>query len=200
MVDHRVSSPDAGPDAKCSDDARLARSGTLSIPALLLDEIRRHGQSAYPEECCGLLVGQVEPSAKRVVALRRAANAREDSRHNRYTISPGELLQAEKAASESGLGVIGVYHSHPDHPARPSAFDQDHALPWYSYVILRVERGMPAELTSWTLREDRSGFDAETIETRKDPATGTGSSGRTRSTPAAVRSDTPADTGVREGD
>ncbi len=148
-------------------DARSARPAVLSIPATLLDEIRNHGRSAYPEECCGLLVGKAEPSERRVEAIRQTANAREDSRHNRYMISPGELLQAEKAALASGLDLIGVYHSHPDHPARPSEFDRNHALPWYSYVILRVAGGAPAELTSWTLREDRSGFDAETIETRR---------------------------------
>jgi proteasome lid subunit RPN8/RPN11 len=156
--------------AVLSDESRPAALGILSVPALLLDEIRRHGQSAYPEECCGLLIGQAEPAAKRVVALRRAANAREDSRHNRYEIAPGELLEAEKAALASGLDIIGFYHSHPDHPARPSEFDRHHAIPWYSYVILSVASGVPAELTSWTLREDRSGFDEEKIEAGRDPA------------------------------
>ncbi len=155
-----------GIETKPGDDALPARSGILRIPATLLEEIRRHAQSAYPEECCGLLYGKAEPSTRRVLAVRPAANAREDSRHNRYVISPEELLQAEKTASASGLDVIGVYHSHPDHPARPSGFDRDNALPWYSYVILSVAGGVPAELTSWKLREDRSGFEAETVETR----------------------------------
>jgi len=157
----------AGIGTKCDDDARPAPSGVLCVPASILDEIRRHGRSAYPEECCGLLVGHLEPSAKRVVALRRAVNAREDSRQNRYLISPEDILEAEKEASASGLDIIGVYHSHPDHPARPSEFDRDNAVPWYSYVILSVAGGVPAELTSWRLREDRSGFGAETIETMR---------------------------------
>jgi len=82
-------------------------------------------------------------------------------------ISPEDILEAEKEASASGLDIIGVYHSHPDHPARPSEFDRDNAVPWYSYVILSVAGGVPAELTSWRLREDRSGFGAETIETMR---------------------------------
>jgi proteasome lid subunit RPN8/RPN11 len=155
--------------AVCSDGSRPVPPGILSVPALLLDEIRRHGQGAYPEECCGLLIGLAGPAAKRVVALRRAANARENSRHNRYEIAPGELLEAEKAALASGLDIIGFYHSHPDHPSRPSVFDREHAIPWYSYVILSVTSGAPAELTSWTLRKDRSGFDEETIEAGEDP-------------------------------
>lgn len=153
-----------------SDESLPASPGSLSVPALLLDEIRRHGQSTYPEECCGILIGQAEPAAKRVVALRRAANAREDSRHNRYEIAPTELLEAEKAALASGLDIVGFYHSHPDHPARPSEYDRDNAIPWYSYVILSVASGVPAELTSWTLQEDRSGFDEETIEAGREPA------------------------------
>ena len=161
--------PSAG-SAVCNDESHPAPSGILSVPALLLDEIRRHGLSAYPEECCGFLIGRAEPAAKRVVDLRRAANAREDSRHNRYEIAPGELLEVEKAAVASGLDILGFYHSHPDHPARPSEFDREHAIPWYSYVILSVASGVPAELTAWTLRRDRSGFDEETIEAGSDAA------------------------------
>jgi len=160
----------AGRVAACTDEPAPASLGILSIPASLLDEIRRHGQSAYPEECCGLLIGQADPDAKRVITVRRTANAREDSRHNRFEISPRELLEADQAAIASGLEIIGFYHSHPDHPARPSEFDRGHAFPGYSYVILRVASGVSAELTSWILRADRSGFDEETIEAGKDPA------------------------------
>jgi proteasome lid subunit RPN8/RPN11 len=138
---------------------------SLKVPTLLLERIREHGRTAYPQECCGLLLGRANGSGKSVVELRPLENAREDSRHNRYLISPRDLLEAEKEARKLGLDVIGVYHSHPDHPARPSEFDREHAFPWYSYIIVSVTEGSPAELASWTLREDRSAFDPEEMGT-----------------------------------
>jgi proteasome lid subunit RPN8/RPN11 len=97
------------------------------------------------------------------VDLRGAENSRADSRHKRYLISPRDFFEAEKEARKAGLDVIGVYHSHPDHPARPSEFDREHAFPWYSYIIVSVAQGEPRDLTSWTLREDRSAFDHEDV-------------------------------------
>jgi proteasome lid subunit RPN8/RPN11 len=74
-------------------------------------------------------------------------------------------LRVEKENRKRGLDVVGYYHSHPDHPARPSEYDRAHAWPWYSYVIVSVERGEPKAMTSWMLSEDRSRFDEETLET-----------------------------------
>ncbi len=136
---------------------------SLSISDTLLARIREHGKGTYPHECCGLLLGRAAGEDKSVADLRPVDNAREDSRHNRYLIAPRDLLEAEKEARSLGLDVVGVYHSHPDHPARPSEFDREHAFPWYSYIILSVARGVPTDLASWTLREDRSTFDPEEV-------------------------------------
>jgi len=134
---------------------------SLTISSALLRSIREHGRGAYPQECCGLLLGRANGDGKSVVDLRGAENSRGDSRHNRYLISPRNFFEAEKEARKAGLDVIGVYHSHPDHPARPSEFDREYAFPWYSYIIVSVAQGEPRDLTSWTLREDRSAFDHE---------------------------------------
>jgi proteasome lid subunit RPN8/RPN11 len=136
---------------------------SLMIAQELLESIREHGKRAYPNECCGVLLGRIENSGKAVVKLRPMENAREDSPRNRYLISPRDLLDAEKAARALGLDIVGVYHSHPDHPARPSEFDREHAFPWYSYIIVSVRGGEPLDLTSWTLRDDRTAFDAEDL-------------------------------------
>jgi proteasome lid subunit RPN8/RPN11 len=136
---------------------------TLRIPGELLDRIREHGSSAYPQECCGLLLGNAEAEGKSVVDLRPVQNSREDSRQTRYLIDPRDLFHAEREARGRGLDIVGVYHSHPDHPARPSEFDREHAFPWYSYIIVRVAGGKPEGLTSWTLRDDRSAFDPEDV-------------------------------------
>ena len=77
------------------------------------------------------------------------------------------MRDAEKAASAQGLEVIGWYHSHPDHPARPSDYDRDHAWPWYSYIIVSVHTGVPQDMTSWRLRDDRSEFLEEKIAPMK---------------------------------
>ena len=81
-----------------------------------------------------------------------------------------DVLDADKAAQKQGMEVIGWYHSHPDHPARPSQYDQDHAWPWYSYVIVSVHNGSPQDMTSWRLDDDRHAFSHEGIEIRHGAA------------------------------
>jgi proteasome lid subunit RPN8/RPN11 len=99
-------------------------------------------------------------------------NARDDSPRNRFLILPEDFLQGEQEARRRGADIIGFYHSHPDHPARPSEYDREHAWPWYSYLILRVEQGTPREMTGWLLTEDRTRFVPEelTISDGSNPA------------------------------
>jgi proteasome lid subunit RPN8/RPN11 len=136
----------------------------IRISADLLEEIRAQGARAYPEECCGALVGHAEEGRKVVRGTRSFANGNPESRERRYYVGPEAYREAEAWARSQGLDVVGIYHSHPDHPARPSEFDREHAWPWYSYVIVSVERGQPGDLTSWVLAEDRDRFDAEELE------------------------------------
>lgn len=136
----------------------------IEIPRDLLERIRAHGAEAYPEECCGALLGDGVGARKIVRLARRLANSREGAREHRYLIGPEAYSEAEAAARAEGLEVVGIYHSHPDHPARPSEYDREHAWPWFSYVIVSVERGRPLELTSWVLAEDRARFDEEEVE------------------------------------
>jgi len=144
----------------------------LAMSAELAEGIRRHGAETFPHECCGALLGrdpasEASPSGIReVVELFRFLNRREDSPLNRFAVTPEDVLDAEKAARGHGLDVIGWYHPHPDHPARPSQFDREHAWPWYSYVIVSVMAGTPAEMTSWRLNDDRQDYSPEHIELR----------------------------------
>jgi proteasome lid subunit RPN8/RPN11 len=126
-------------------------------------EIHAHLTRAYPEEGCGVLLGRDgEPRVvERVIGLE---NRRQDSRGRRYLIAPEQFLAAEKEARAAGLDVVGFFHSHPDHPAQPSAFDRKHAWPYYSYLIASVERGRVTDLRSWRLAGDRSGFEPEPLE------------------------------------
>jgi proteasome lid subunit RPN8/RPN11 len=132
-----------------------------------LETIHRHAESSYPEECCGFLIGRAAGDATAVERVLPAGNQREDeSRHNRYLIEPETVLAAHKEARAAGLDVIGYYHSHPDHPSRPSDFDREHAWPELSYLIVSVQKGRVADARSWRLADDRDRFDEETIESR----------------------------------
>ncbi len=139
--------------------------------------IRAHGEKTYPHEACGALLGKAQKNRKEVCATLAVANAfgergdlaefavsARESQANRYLIPPEEILRIEKEARRLGLDVIGFYHSHPDHPARPSAYDQEHAWPWLSYVIVRVAKGRSEDLASFVLSDDRSVFAPEEVK------------------------------------
>jgi len=137
----------------------------IRIPRGVLEEIRTRGAKAYPEECCGALVGQTtERGEKTVLLTKHLENRHPGGRKRRYFVGPDAYREAESWARRHGLDVVGIYHSHPDHSARPSEYDREHAWPWYSYLILSVERGTPAGLASWVLRDDRNRFDPEELE------------------------------------
>jgi len=132
----------------------------------VLDDIREHGADAYPEEGCGFLLGTVaEDGTNQVTAVRRAANRRSEWRTRRYQLTADDYREADAAAREQGLDVVGIYHSHPDHPARPSETDLDEAtFPGYTYVIVSVQDGTPDALTAWALAPDRSEFQNEAVD------------------------------------
>jgi len=149
----------------------MADETTLRISGPLAEKIRAHGAQTYPHECCGALLGRgggaADPEAAReVLALFPLVNRHGESPRNRFIVTAEDVLEADKAAQVKGLEVIGWYHSHPDHPARPSQFDQDHAWPWYSYIIVSVHHGSPQDMTSWRLNDDREAFSPEGIEIR----------------------------------
>ncbi len=123
-----------------------------------------HGADTYPQECCGALLGREDEAARQVTAVLPLVNRRDDSLRNRFSVSAEDVRAADRAAREKGLEVLGWYHSHPDHPAWPSAYDREHAWPWYSYVIVSVVNGTPQEMTSWRLGDDRGAFAGEEIE------------------------------------
>jgi len=141
----------------------------VTIPREVLRLIQAHGEAAYPHEGAGLLLGHAAHADKTVVAAFPLPNRSEAvEQYYRYLLTPEDMLSGERAAAERGLDVVGIFHSHPDHPALPSAFDRDWALPWYAYVITSVERGRAAGLGAWRLKEDRSAFDPESLRVEGD--------------------------------
>jgi len=143
----------------------------IKVTSSHLEAIRRHGESTYPYECCGFLLGRREHETNILDEVYPAENERQDSRETRYLITPQQSKQADDYARSRGLGVIGYYHSHPDHPAAPSGYDLDHSCwPGESYIIVAVEHGRSAALNSFT-KPDYTSFEQEEIlikdETRR---------------------------------
>jgi proteasome lid subunit RPN8/RPN11 len=128
-----------------------------------LEKIREHGEQTYPHECCGFLLGSNDGKMNLLQEVHPAQNERADSRHNRYLITPEQYRRADSYARGRGLGIIGYYHSHPDHPAAPSGYDLDHSCwPGESYVIVSVEQGKATTLNSFT-KPDYTRFEQEEI-------------------------------------
>jgi proteasome lid subunit RPN8/RPN11 len=118
-------------------------------------EIRRHASETYPDECCGALIA----SGNAIVEAYRLPNTTAAGALRRFRIGPDDYRLAETRARERRGTLAGFYHSHPDHPARPSQHDLEQAWPNLTYVIVAVEEGTPADLKAWRLLEDRSGFE-----------------------------------------
>ncbi|MDR1868947.1 MAG: M67 family metallopeptidase [Treponema sp.] len=137
----------------------------LNITKSLQDEIKSEGEKAYPNECCGVLLGTLgESEEKSITQILPISNEfSEGEQYHRFLITPENMLDAEKKARSLKLDVLGFYHSHPDHPAKPSDFDREHALPFYSYIITAVEKGKARDFTSWILKDDRSAFIEEDV-------------------------------------
>jgi proteasome lid subunit RPN8/RPN11 len=132
---------------------------SLTLQPAVSDAIRQHGADTYPDECCGALIGRDGV----VTMVHALPNTTEEGPRRRFLVRPGDYREAERKAAAEGGELLGFYHSHPDHPARPSQYDLDHAWPFFSYIIVSVQQGQPRDMTSWRLREDRSAFDQEDL-------------------------------------
>jgi proteasome lid subunit RPN8/RPN11 len=138
------------------------------MPLVLSKELRlaieQEGAKAYPNECCGIMIGVEQGGQRLVQSLTPVVNEFEEGeQYHRFLITPDALMKAEKAAGSQGKLVLGFYHSHPDHPARPSQYDLDHSWPFYSYVITAIAKRVPGDTTSWVLDEQTETFKRQEI-------------------------------------
>lgn len=139
----------------------------MSSRLLLPPEIRRAvaavASVGYPDETCGLLLGRSEARQCTVLGQRAVRNAVQERANDRFEIAPLDYLAAETAAAADGMALVGVWHSHPDHPAFPSEIDREMAWPDWSYVIVAVnERGV-VDMRSWRLSGKRF-FEEEVVD------------------------------------
>ncbi len=140
---------------------------SLILSRALYDDLRAHGEATYPNECCGILLGRADTGGIHVTSLLRAGNTRTDSAHNRYHIAPEELIAAQRQARNSGLDIVGFYHSHPDHPAQWSQTDFAEAH-WFgcAYVITAISKGKAALTNSFLLSgtsEEDKRFESQSL-------------------------------------
>ncbi|MDE3057088.1 MAG: M67 family metallopeptidase [Bacteroidota bacterium] len=138
----------------------------IRIKENLIRQIEKHGEKTYPEECCGIMLGKMNGRIHEIEQIVELENTQEENRRRRFLISPDQYMKAEKIATEKKLELLGFYHSHPDHPAIPSAFDTEHALPWFAYIITSVENGKAVRTTAWQLNETRERFDEQELNVK----------------------------------
>ena len=153
----------------------------LKLQSHHLQAIQTHAESTYPEEGCGLLLGHLRDDVKTLIEVWPTENSwgeeaddpfqsiessaqRTSSKRNRFSIAPRVMLQAQKNARDRNLDIIGIFHSHIDHPAIPSEFDRAIAWQQYSYIIVSVQQGLACDLKSWNLDDDHQ-FQPEEILT-----------------------------------
>lgn len=128
--------------------------------------IEKDAVSSYPYECCGFFYGTEKDEDREITIVRPVVNLNEDNKRRRFEIDPLKYLEAEQYALKHNITLLGVYHSHPDHPAKPSKHDLKYALPYFSYIIVSVIKGEVDNTTSWRINKSRI-FEQESIIIQK---------------------------------
>lgn len=139
-----------------------------TVPKTLFTAIERHGRETYPEECVGALIGTVAEDGTRTVERLIPIDNRSTTRERHYLVSPRDYLAVERAADAAGKTLLGFYHSHPEHPARPSPTDLELAQPNFVYLIVSIRRSgaePPRAVASgaFLLAPERTGFTADQL-------------------------------------
>ena len=135
----------------------------IRIPKAVLREVYDHMEASYPHECCGLLIGTTDGQARAAQTSRKCRNLNTERAHDRYEMDPLCMLHAQREFENSPWDVVGIYHSHPDHPSRPSQTDTDRAWADWSYIIVSVQKGTVASAQSWVLNEGEKKFYEEPL-------------------------------------
>ena len=132
----------------------------MKIHRPAFEAIQAHGSEGYPDEICGLMLGNDHV----VTDVRRARNLIVERSRDRYEIDPLDQIRIQREADAAGLDVIGYYHSHPDHPAQASRFDTERAWAGYVYVIVSIEKGKPVDANAFVADTDGGPFHSESLE------------------------------------
>lgn len=125
--------------------------------------MQQHAIELFPDECCGFLYGHETDEVRIIELAVPVVNAKDGDKKRRFEISPLDYMKAERYALENNISLLGVYHSHPQHPAIASEHDLKQAMPYFSYVILSVMDAKIADIRSWKLNEENTRFLEEDI-------------------------------------
>ncbi len=136
----------------------------IRIEAAPWDAMVAHARLAYPNECCGAMLGRNGDGTKVVTAAIPMQNAYAGSQAERYELRPQDLLSAEKEARRRGLELIGIYHSHPDCDAYFSDTDLKNSCPWYSFVVLSIRKGEFDHANSWLPNAEQTRAEQEVLD------------------------------------
>lgn len=137
----------------------------LRLSRAHLEQILKHAEESYPSECCGIIVG-TPGEVKEASEVYRGRNAVVERARDRYELDPRDIIEAQRRARQASLDIIGYYHSHPDHPARPSQYDTERAWPGYSYIVVSVAGGRAEAANSWVYNESTRAFEQEELVLR----------------------------------
>lgn len=129
----------------------------------LIDQMKDHGKDTYPLECCGFIFGEDHVDGRSITEIKPVTNSKQGDQRRRFEIDPLDYLKAERYALANDITLVGIYHSHPDHPAKPSVHDLKQAVPFFSYVIMSVSKDEIKTITSWQL-DQKGEFEEEKIE------------------------------------
>ncbi len=124
----------------------------IKLSPAALSNMLNHLETEYPNEGCGFLFGS-DSNVRNVILVQPVKNEKTENRKRRFEINPLDYMKAEKYALDNDISLLGIYHSHPDHPARPSEHDLKQAVPFFSYIIVSVEKEKAKKITSWRLNE-----------------------------------------------
>lgn len=135
----------------------------LNINKEALKTMHQHAEVDFPNECCGFFYGSDKGEEREIELAIEIINSKEGDQRRRFEISPLDYMKAEKYALENNLNLLGVYHSHPQHPAIPSEHDLKQAVPFFSYIIVSVMNGKVDHTRSWILDESSNFVEEEII-------------------------------------
>ena len=136
---------------------------SIKLDQKILKAISLHGEATFPNECCGFLYGD-ETSGRQITHSEPIPNSKDGDQRRRFEISPLDYIKAEQFALENNIQLLGIYHSHPNHPAIASEHDLAKALPFFSYVIISVIEGKYKNVKSWKLYDEKRAFHEEEVE------------------------------------
>jgi len=144
--------------------SKFKKKKNLKVPKEFYEDMIEHAKLDYPHECCGVLIGNSMMGVRKIFHTERCTNLNRERAHDRYLMDPREINLADKGARAQSLEIMGFYHSHPDHPDRPSEYDREVAHPGYSYIIMSVKGGKDVSVKSWKFEDEDGPFEEEGIE------------------------------------